>query len=295
VAPLVQPQTQQPPANEETEEPTTSAPAVLPANEPGWATVKSFSGQDGTTTPAFHISGSKWRIIWAVDVQDPKLAVFNILVFNSTANMLINSIAYTEGVGIDTVSIGQGRDDFYLKIIAANLNKWSIDVEDFGSETPDEPLQITEIRYQGMKYSETVAGGHSIVEWDEYVQIKNFSDEPQNIAGWQLKNITKGAPTFIFPMFKPCSCTYLGNWKDCVKECYPKQPCTIGPRESLRVYTGEPQWESGGYCFYYFPGNIWDNETPDTAVLYNAAGQEVSRRSYFIIPGESAPNYSTPL
>jgi hypothetical protein len=36
----------------------------------------------------------------------------------------------------------------------------------------------------------------------------------------------------------------------------------------------------GGFSFNYGNGNIWNNRQPDTAVLYNARGVEVSRRSY---------------
>lgn len=295
---LVVPQSPQPPASIETQQPPVEASTVAAIpSEPGWTTVKSFSGQESTTTPAFYISGSKWRFVWTVDAGDPKYTVFNVLVFREdSANAIIGSSEYSSGVASDVFEVSEGGHDYYLKIISSNLNKWTIDIEEYGAETGDQPVQITEVHYLGMNYNDTIALGHTIVEWDEYVEIHNFSDSPQNLVGWTLIDITKGAPTFIFPMFTPCSCTYEGSWSKCVKECYPKRPCTIAPRESIRVYTGDPQWESGGYCFYYYPGNIWDNVTPDTAVLYNAEGQEVSSRSYTIIPGKhSVPNYSTPL
>jgi hypothetical protein len=260
-------------------------PSPVPANEneDEWTTVKSFIGKDSQTTPEFSISGAKWRILWTVDAPNPQYAVFEILVYEQTdPAMLIQRISYSEGMSEDTAIIYEGGRQYYLKIITANLNNWTVNVEDYPSESSNQPVQITDIHYKGMDFFESLGGGHDIVEWDEYVEIKNFSDSPQNVAGWQLKNITKGAPTFTFPMFTPCSCNYLGSWEKCVEQCYPPRPCTIEPRRSIRVYTGEPNWETGGYCFYYFPGNIWNNEVPDTAVLYNAQGQEVSRRSYFI-------------
>jgi len=258
-------------------------PSEAPTNGDNWTTVKSFTGKDGQTTPAFRISGSKWRLIWTVDVQNPQYAVFDILVYpQDNPTILTKRISYSKGMTGDTVYIDEGGRDYYLKVIAANLAKWVVTVEDYPGESTDQPVQITSIRYKGMNFNDTLETNREIVEWDEYVEIKNLSYSPQNIAGWTLVNLTKGQPTFIFPMFTPCSCSFLGTWEKCVAECYPPRPCTIEPRESIRVYTGEPQWESGGYCFYYFPGDIWNNETPDTAVLYNAAGQEVSRRSYII-------------
>lgn len=274
--PAAKPKTQ-PPA----EVPTSEAPET----EAGWTTVKSFSGKEGTTTPAFHVSGSKWRIMWTVDTQEPQYAVFNLLIYQNGSDVLVNSSSYSQDVPGGTVNINEGGQDYYLKIICANLNKWTIDVEDYSSQSSgqssNQPVQITKIFYKGMDYVTTMSTGHRIVEWNEYVEIKNFSDSPQNIAGWQLKNLTRGVPTFTFPTFRPCSCEYLGSFSECIK-CYPPHPCAIDPRKSIRVYTGEPQWESGGYCFYYDTGDIWDNVTPDTAVLYNAEGQEVSRRSYII-------------
>jgi hypothetical protein len=280
--PVAKPSTQ-PPVTVENQQPDVVPPSEVSTNEDEWTTVKSFIGKDGQTTPAFHISGNKWRIIWTVDAQNPQYAVFDILVYpQDNPGVLTERISYSKGMSGDTVYIDEGGRDYYLKIIVANLASWTVTVEDYASEGADEAVQITNIHYKGMNYNNTMASGRTIVEWDEYVEIKNFSYSPQNITGWKLKNITKGAPTFTFPVFKPCSCNYLGSWSKCIEECYPPGPCIIDPHKSIRVYTGEPQWESGGYCFYYFPGDIWNNETPDTAVLYNAEGQEVSRKSYII-------------
>lgn len=253
------------------------------ANEDEWTTVKSFIGKDSQTTPAFRISGTKWRIIWKADAQYPQYAVFDIFVFPQDSPMFIQRISYSKDISGDTVYINEGGHDYYLKIIAANLANWTVTVEDYATESTGQSVEITNIHYKGMDYNTSMAQGHEIVEWDEYVEIKNLSYSPQNIAGWKLINLTKGYPTFIFPMFTPCSCDYLG-WQKCVEECYPPRPCAIAPRESIRIYTGEVKWEYGGYCFYYGPGDIWNNQTPDTAVLYDAQGQEVSRKSYIISP-----------
>jgi len=284
---VAKPNTQPPPTvkNQTPAEvpPSETPPSEASTNEAEWTTVKSFIGQDDQTTPPFHISGSKWRVICIPDAQNPQYAVFDILVYlQDNPDLLITRFSYSKDLSGETVYINEGGRDYYLKVISANLSKWTVNIEDYGSESSSQPVQITEIHYKGMNYYDSGAKGHNIAEWDEYVEIKNFSDSPQNIAGWQLKNITKGSPTFTFPIFTPCSCNYLGSWQKCVENCYPPRPCAIAPRESIRVYTGEPQWDSGGYCFYYYPGNIWNNETPDTAVLYNAEGKEVSRKSYII-------------
>ena len=57
-------------------------------------------------------------------------------------------------------------------------------------------------------------------------------------------------------------------------------PCILNPYQSVLVFTNEIHCMWGGFSFNYGNGNIWNNRQPDTAVLYNARGVEVSRRSY---------------
>lgn len=58
--------------------------------------------------------------------------------------------------------------------------------------------------------------------------------------------------------------------------------CILYPGQTILVFTDEVHCSSGGFSFNYGSGNIWNNEKPDTAVLYNARGEEVSRRSYMV-------------
>lgn len=107
-------------------------------------------------------------------------------------------------------------------------------------------VQITYIFYDGLVYR---------VESDEYVEIKNLGDTPQDLEGWVLKDVSEGYPSFTFPSY------------------------ILAPSESIRVYTNEYHPEWGGFSFGYGKA-IWNNKSPDTAALYNAQGQEVSRKSY---------------
>ena len=117
----------------------------------------------------------------------------------------------------------------------------------FKQETyPGSNVQITYIFYDGLVYR---------VESDEYVEITNLGSEPQDLAGWVLKDISEGYPSFTFPSY------------------------VLAPGQSIRVYTNEIHPEYGGLSFGYGKA-IWNNTEPDTAALYNTQGQEVSRRSY---------------
>ena len=107
-------------------------------------------------------------------------------------------------------------------------------------------VQITKIFYDGLV---------SRVESDEYVEITNLGNEPQDLAGWVLKDISQGYPSFSFPSY------------------------VLTPGVSIRVYTNEIHSEWGGFSFGSGQA-VWDNSDPDTAALYDAQGNEVSQKSY---------------
>jgi len=76
-----------------------------------------------------------------------------------------------------------------------------------------------------------------------------------NLQGWKLIDIDEGYPELIFPYY------------------------ILNPGQSIRVYTNEIHPEYGGFSFGQGTA-VWNNSDPDTAVLYNAHGDEVSRKSY---------------
>ena len=92
-------------------------------------------------------------------------------------------------------------------------------------------------------------------ESDEYVQIANRGDAPQELEGWSLEDSDDGKPRFVFP-----------TW-------------TLAPGSVIRVYTNEvhPQW--GGFSFGSGTA-IWNNTSPDEASLYDGTGSLVSTVSY---------------
>jgi endonuclease YncB( thermonuclease family) len=107
-------------------------------------------------------------------------------------------------------------------------------------------IQITYIFYDGLVPR---------VESDEYVEITNPGDQPQDLTGCVLMDISDGYPSFTFPS------------------------CILAPGESIRVYTNEYHPEWGGFSFEYSRA-IWNNTEPDEAALYDGQGNEVSRKSY---------------
>lgn len=84
----------------------------------------------------------------------------------------------------------------------------------------------------------------------EYVDIQNTGGTAQDLAGWVLLS-ERGSQ----------SCGLGG---------------VIEPGQVLRIWALAEDAGQGGYnCG--FGSNIWNNDEPDTAILYNAEGIEVSR------------------
>jgi hypothetical protein len=100
-------------------------------------------------------------------------------------------------------------------------------------------------------------GAVSQSEADEYVQIANLGSNPVELAGWQLRDVADGFPTFTFPAH------------------------TLPPVWRVRVYTNEDHPEWGGFSFRR-ASSIWNNSPTkaDVAGLLNPQGQEVSRKTY---------------
>ena len=109
-----------------------------------------------------------------------------------------------------------------------------------------ENVEITYIFYDGLVPR---------VESDEYVEITNVGDQPQELTGCMLTDISEGYPSFTFPSY------------------------ILAPGKSIRVYTNEYHPEWGGFSFEYSQA-IWNNTEPDVAVLYDNQGREISRKSY---------------
>lgn len=85
----------------------------------------------------------------------------------------------------------------------------------------------------------------------EFVDIQNVGGQPQSLDGWRLVS-------------------EKGN-----QEC--RLADTLQPGATLRIWARSADAGKGGYnCG--FGDTIWNNSEPDPAVLYDAQGQEVSRK-----------------
>ncbi len=267
----------------DSQQPEQLPPVDEAADGEEWNMVETFTGEGNETTPSFHISGAKWRVSWTIDAEYPENAVLKLVIYPQDKPYAIwQTVSHQGGDGGDVtyyIPYDGGNRDFFIKGIAQNSRNWTITVEDDAVEASLSPVQITDIHYRGTFYPKDPENYICFerVEPDEYVVIKNLGDCYQDMSGWVLKNITKGFPSFTFP-----------------------SGSVLSPGQIIRVYTDEvypecEEWREFGtktphcthfsplwFTFYYGPGDIWDNEEPNAAVLYDSRGEEVSRKSYTV-------------
>ena len=116
---------------------------------------------------------------------------------------------------------------------------------------PPQPISVQNVQITYIFYDGLVPN----VESDEYVEITNLGDQPQDLTDCVLMDISDGYPSFTFPFY------------------------ILVPGKSIRVYTNEYHPEWGGFSFEY-PKAIWNNTEPDVAALYDNQSKEVFRKSY---------------
>lgn len=116
------------------------APTTVEAQDE-WVQVKTFTGKGDKTTATFHISGSKWRINWAVETKSPDLGVFVFYVYpeGETGYKFIEQIMHSDGDYSDTTYMYEGNGSFYIKVDTSNIESWTIEVEDCISSAPSPP------------------------------------------------------------------------------------------------------------------------------------------------------------
>ncbi len=248
--------------NQSTKEAETP-PANQAVDEEKWYLVETFSGAAGETTPVFHIYGTEWRLTWTIDAEKLETAVFKLSIYPKEQPYAIWQTVSNSGSSTGTVNYflsSVDKRDFLIKVTAQNVQHWTIAIEDNATAATSYPVQIYMVHYKGTVFPPDPPNGfcYERVEPDEYVVIKNLSEYYQDMSGWVLKNISKPSPTFKFP------------------------PAIILPGGIIRIYTDEYHPETGGFTFYYGYGDIWSNDKPDIAVLYDALGNEVSRKSYAV-------------
>jgi len=111
---------------------------VLAAN---WQTVKTFNGVGDQTTEYFKIDATEWRIKWS---YTPKagiagdLAAFSMFIYpKGETNLYVDMLLKTgRNETSGTLNVHEGQKEYYLKIGAANVDSWTVTVEQDADTIP---------------------------------------------------------------------------------------------------------------------------------------------------------------
>ena len=113
----------------------TSTPTPTPTpTQKTWHSVTSFSGSGDKTTQPFTIKGDEWRVKYTTkaDSEYPEYAVFGVFVYPRGETVMYASAWDCDGKSCSDIQyIYEGIGDYYFSVIAANIDSWSLEVEDY--------------------------------------------------------------------------------------------------------------------------------------------------------------------
>jgi len=107
---------------------TTTASWQPPA-QGEWKTTYTFTGSEAKDTEDFNVPTNYWRVVYTVKAESEQYAAFYLYVYPSgeTAGYVAHVALMKSGSDVSYVRAGPGN--FYLKVLAANLNSWTIEVQ----------------------------------------------------------------------------------------------------------------------------------------------------------------------
>ncbi|OLD02727.1 MAG: hypothetical protein AUJ07_08125 [Crenarchaeota archaeon 13_1_40CM_3_53_5] len=102
------------------------------SNSRTWQTITSFSGSGDKNTSPFQISGTQFRLQWQYTTDIPQYASFSFFVYPEGETARYADSMSQDGLSkSDTEYVYHGPGGFYITVITANLQSWSITVQDY--------------------------------------------------------------------------------------------------------------------------------------------------------------------
>lgn len=103
---------------------------VPPLTKGEWNTIMTFTGSAYKTTELFHIPSETWRINWTY--TGGSLAVFGFYVYPEGETVsYVESLSAMGSSKSDVTYIYEGQDNFYIELLAANIDPWTLTVQAF--------------------------------------------------------------------------------------------------------------------------------------------------------------------
>ena len=101
-----------------------------PLTKGEWNTLKTFTGSASKTTELFYIPNETWRINWAY--TGGSFAVFGFFVYpEGETAFYVESLSTMGSSQSDTTYIYQGTKSFYVKLVVANTDQWTLTIQAF--------------------------------------------------------------------------------------------------------------------------------------------------------------------
>jgi hypothetical protein len=88
-----------------------------------------FTGRGDKETAAFHVGGSTFTVNWTTASDSPEWSGLSLFVYPEGETVGYVCDADFDGVGSDSTVCHAGPGDFYLKVLAANLTSWRLDID----------------------------------------------------------------------------------------------------------------------------------------------------------------------
>lgn len=99
------------------------------ASAADWKQVTTFSGAADQTTDYITIPTTEWRLVWSI-TPDNQYAGFYAYVYPKGENAIyVTSFDGDNKQTSGTIYVHEGAKDYYLKILAANLQGYSVKIE----------------------------------------------------------------------------------------------------------------------------------------------------------------------
>lgn len=103
---------------------------VPPLTKGEWNTIITFTGSTDKTTELFHIPSETWRINWTY--TGGSYAVFSFFVYpEGETTSYVEFLSAMGSSKSDVTYIYEGQDNFYVKLIAANIDPWTLTIQAF--------------------------------------------------------------------------------------------------------------------------------------------------------------------
>ncbi len=101
---------------------------IPPLKKGEWNSIINFTGAAEKTTELFYVPSSNWRIKWSY--EGGEWAAFSFYVYPEGEDIFYVESITAEGPSkSDETYIYQGPGNFYIRVVAANIEKWRLEIE----------------------------------------------------------------------------------------------------------------------------------------------------------------------